>query len=511
MTEVSWLLLLVSFSAGALAILYIYFQRVYKYWASKDVKYLQPIFPFGNCKNLILMQKSMGDVYEEHYASLIDNKFGGIYLLNRPQLIVRDPDLIRTILVKDFEYFHDHGFIHDETIDPLSGNLFMLEGEKWRNMRTKLSPTFTSGKMKIMFHTMAECGVELADYLKVPAKNQEMFEIKDVMAKYTTDVIASCAFGIKCNCLKNPDAEFRQWGRRLTELSLGTIVVNILYITVPKIAIKMKIPSMPKDTTAFFRGLVHDTVRYREKNFITRKDFLQLLIQLKNQGYVDGPDELTNTTNGITMDEMAAQVFVFFVAGFETSSTTMSFCLYELALNHKIQTRLRIEIDTVLAKYDGKVTYEAIQEMTYLDKVISETLRKYPPVSFLARVCTKNYKIPDTNVTIDKDTEIVIPTQALHYDPLYYYDPQKFDPERFNEKVKNKRHNYVYLPFGEGPRLCIGMRFGLMQTKIGLVSLLTNYEFHICHKTVIPLVKDPKQFITTSKGGIWLKIEKRTV
>jgi cytochrome P450 len=89
--------------------------------------------------------------------------------------------------------------------------------------------------------------------------------------------------------------------------------------------------------------------------------------------------------------------------------------------------------------------------------VVSETLRKYPPVPILSRECTKTYKIPGTNIILEKGILTVVPVLALHHDPKYYPDPERFDPERFSEEEKAKRHHYVYLPFGEGPRICIGM------------------------------------------------------
>jgi len=112
-------------------------------------------------------------------------------------------------------------------------------------------------------------------------------------------------------------------------------------------------------------------------------------------------------------------------------------------------------------------------------------------------------------VTIEKGTQVIIPVEALQHDPQYFPEPDKFDPERFSEETKSGRHHYVYLPFGEGPRICIGMRFGLMQTKVGLISVLANYEVSACEKTSIPLKKDPKMFINTPAAGIWLQITSR--
>ncbi|XP_069671900.1 probable cytochrome P450 6a13 isoform X3 [Periplaneta americana] len=212
----------------------------------------------------------------------------------------------------------------------------------------------------------------------------------------------------------------------------------------------------------------------------------------------------------ITMTDVAAQSVTFLLAGFETSATTMSFCLYELALNPDIQDRLREDIDTVLEKHDGNITYEAIQEMSYLDNVVSETLRKHPTAPFLIRECTKEYKIPDSEIVVDRGSQVVVPVMGLHYDPKYFPDPTRFDPDRFTEEVKNTRHHYSYLPFGEGPRICMGMRFALLQIKVGLISILSKYQFSVCEKTAIPLVYDPKTFLLFMKGGTWLQVKNRS-
>lgn len=482
------------------------------YWKKRGIPFLEPSFPAGNAWEMILAKKAIGEVYNGFYQKLSGHKFAGLYHIHRPALFVLDPDLIKNFFVKDFEHFQDHGFPFDEDVDPLSANLFMLNGDKWKNLRSKLSPTFTSGRLKMMFQTLFECGQELEKYYKEPANVEDILDIKEVLARFTTDIIASCAFGIQCNCLKNPDAEFRRWGRKIFEPSLNQNLRDLMYFMVPRLAIALRIPNTKPDVTKFFMKVVEETVGFRERNNMTRNDFMQLLIQLKNQGYLetDNQDnEKSQSHTTLSAKELAAQAFMFFGAGFETSATTMSFCLYELALNPDIQDRLRNEIDTVLKKHGGSVTYEGIQEMKYLDKIISETLRKYPPLPILNRECTKSYEIPGTNVILEKGIQVVIPIMGMHYDPQYFPEPEKFDPERFSEEAKSKRHHYVYLPFGEGPRICIGMRFGLLQTKVGLVSSLSKYEFHVCKETTVPLVFDTKSIILCPVGGIKLQVRNR--
>ncbi|PSN29867.1 Cytochrome P450 6j1 [Blattella germanica] len=158
-------------------------------------------------------------------------------------------------------------------------------------------------------------------------------------------------------------------------------------------------------------------------------------------------------------DDYTAQAFQFLIAGFETSSSTMSYTLYQMALNPDIQKRLSTEIREVLKKNNNQITYDSLQDMKYLDMVVSETLRMYPPLPFLDRKCTEDYKLPAPsgkgNITIPAGTGIYVPLLGIHYDPEYFPNPEKYDPERFTEENKQHRPAYSYMPFGEGPRICI--------------------------------------------------------
>ncbi|XP_033608493.1 cytochrome P450 6k1-like [Cryptotermes secundus] len=501
-----------------LLVLYAYYKYRYSYWKKKGVAYLEPSFPFGNIGDALLQRKSVGLQFQDIYNKLAGHELGGAFSFIRPMLIVREPEMIKNIVVKDFVHFHGHGTYFDEESEPLSANLFTLSGYRWRNLRTNLTPTFTSGKMKTMFQILVDCGNELGKHVDQSAANGDNIEVKDILAKFSTDVIALFAFGVQCNCLKNPDAEFRKWGRKIFETNRKTGVKDVAMFVAPALPPILKIPFVPLDVSQYFKKMVKETVEYRESNRVKRNDFMQLLIEMENKGTLDTEEETSDTSKadslndaGLTMNEIAAQAFIFFAAGFETSSTTMSFCLYELAMNREVQERVQEEIDAALRKHEDKITYEAIQEMEYLDNVISETLRKYPPAPFLVRECTKKYTIPGTDVVIEKGTLIIIPVMGLHRDQKYYPDPERFDPDRFSKEMKDRTPQFTYLPFGEGPRVCIGMRFGLQHIKVALVSLLSKYSFHVSNRTSVPLKTDTRSIITSAAGGVWLKIKKRFI
>lgn len=201
---------------------------------------------------------------------------------------------------------------------------------------------------------------------------------------------------------------------------------------------------------------------------------------------------------------------MFFIAGFETSSSTMNFCMYELSKNPDKQKKVHEELDNLLKSGDiNNLTYDVLASMKYLECCIDETLRKYPIVPILNRESTKDHTFAGTNMTIEKGTPITIPVLGLQRDPEIYDEPLEFRPERFlnSPNGSGKGKGIFYLPFGDGPRSCIGARMGKLQTKIGLVTLLLKFKFELVDQSLMhkELEFDPPQFILTPKASIMLK------
>lgn len=306
-------------------------------------------------------------------------------------------------------------------------------------MRAKLTPTFTSGKMKMTFTTVLEICEEMINYISEHESVVEL-EMKDIIARFMTDVIANVAFGLEVNSMRNPHAMFREMGRRVFNPPKWQLMKLSFVMVFSKLARKFNIRVLERAVADFFMSTFTETMNYREKNNVKRNDFFNLLLELKNH---------EEEHERLTVNELAAQAFVFFLAGFETSSTVMTFALYELALNPDIQERLREEIKMILARHENQITYGAMMEMTYMEMVIDEVLRMYPPATLLLRVARDDYQIPGTELTIEKDTLVIIPIYAIQRDADIYENPEKFDPERFSEENKAKRHAMAFLAFGE--------------------------------------------------------------
>ncbi|UYV82558.1 hypothetical protein LAZ67_21002756, partial [Cordylochernes scorpioides] len=178
---------------------------------------------------------------------------------------------------------------------------------------------------------------------------------------------------------------------------------------------------------------------------------------------------------GLSMAEVIAQGVLFFIAGYDTTASTISYCVYNLALNPECQDRLAAEVDKILSEPDVSLDYDSVKNMSYLEAVISETLRIYPPLSRVERQAQENYKLGDIN--IPKDMVVQIPVYAIHHDPENYPEPDKFDPERFLPENKDNIRPFTYLPFGTGPRNCLAERFALLEVKLCLAQAIRRFRF----------------------------------
>lgn len=292
--------------------------------------------------------------------------------------------------------------------------------------------------------------------------------------------------------MEDPDSEFFKNGRRIFDLNAFETLAFFFSLGNPELSRKLRMRPFERHASDFFHQTFLKTLDHRMKNPVERKDFVSLLLGLKNH---------------LTNDELAAEAFLFYNAGFETSSTLTQFTLYELALNSDIQEKVRNEIKSGLEQNDGKLTYELLLSFNYLNMVVQETLRMYPPIVSLSRNCVKDYPIPDTKLTIPKGAAILFPVYSLHHDPEYYPQPSKFDPERFTPEQVQQRNPFTFLPFGEGPHNCIGLRFGLMQSKLGIVKILQNFEISPSGLTPIPMKFVPSAPFLAPVGGMHLNLK----
>ncbi|EFN73506.1 Cytochrome P450 9e2, partial [Camponotus floridanus] len=482
--------------------LYYFISSKLSHFKRLNIPHVRPIPLLGHMAPFIFRRLSLEENIRRIYNLFPDVKYFGFYEFMTPIYVIRDPEMITTIAIKNFDNFCDHRDLLNKEIEPLmSKNLFAINGDYWREMRKLLSPTFTSGKIKIMFKLMCECAENLTNFITNDSGHiGKTYDMKNVLSRYANDVVATCAFGISVDSFKHPNNEFLLLAKEAAKFTSNPLKI-LINKNFPLLGRLLRLKLFSSRIQNFFKEVIADTVKTRDEQKIIRPDMIHLMMEKRDKDH-----GLT-----IDIDEMTAHAFVFLIAGFDSTSSAMCFLTHEVGTNFDIQNKLRTEIDDILTQTNGKPTYEAISQMKYLDGVVNETLRLYPLGSFLDRLCVKEFILPPATtdgepITVKPGDNIWFPHYSLHRDPKYYFQPDKFDPDRF---LNGEVDNSVYMPFGIGPRICIANRFALIKLKIMIFYLLWRCDLEPDIKTRIPIVLSKKSFVMTSENGFWLKLRAR--
>nr|KAG5709743.1 hypothetical protein BaRGS_027768 [Batillaria attramentaria] len=419
-------------------------------------------FSTGTLYTLLDWSKEYGRVY-------------GIYLGRQPLLVTSDLDILKEVLVKDFGHFSDRfnaGIVL--TARPIEKGVFFVGGADWKRIRNIITPTFSAGKLKMMEHFINRCGTDLAENLVEIAEHKGKVDVKEYFGAYTLDVITGTAFGLQVNSQKDFSEPFVSNIKKMMSRAGRTNVFFILAALAPFLA-----PLIGKIRNRFFQPetisfLLHNIghmveERRREKQDRRPVDFLQLLINAESSEVAASSGNVSKKR--LTKDEIIAQVFIFFIAGYETTATTLQYLAYSLAVHPDVQKRVFEEIQQQLG--DEKPSYENVGKLKYLEQTIYETLRLFPPVTMVTRMASETVTIK--GVTIPKGFGVLVPICDVLRDPEYFPEPEKFMPERFSSANKN---DVSFLAFGFGPRLCIGMRLALLEIKIAMVHVLRAVKFN---------------------------------
>ncbi|MEE6521163.1 hypothetical protein FKM82_019239, partial [Ascaphus truei] len=368
---------------------------------------------------------------------------------------------------------------------PLESALSVAEDEQWKRIRTVLSPAFTSGKLKQMFPIIKHYGDLFIKNVQKKVANKEKLVMKELFGAYTIDVILSTSFSVNVDSINNPDDPFIINSRKLFSFTFVSplVILTVLFPFLVPILEKFNVCFVPAKIMNFFEDAVKRIKEDRKKGCHTeRVDFLQLMVDSQtadndplSEGGNHGYKELTDT-------EIMAQALVFMLAGYETTSTALMFLSYNLATHPDVQCKLQNEIDKYLPN-KAPPTYDALMQMEYCDMVINESLRLFPAAGRIERVCKRTTEI--NGLTIPGGVVTMIPAYVLHRNPELWPEPEEFQPERFSKENRNAHDPYTFLPFGAGPRNCIGMRFALINMKVAITVLLQNFHLRPCKETPV--------------------------
>ncbi|XP_023219749.1 cytochrome P450 3A8-like isoform X1 [Centruroides sculpturatus] len=411
-----------------------------------------------------------------------------------PNLWISEPELLKYILVKDFHIFRNR--IKFEFGDPmLDKMLSVLTNEDWKRIRNFMSPAFTSSKIRKMTYLVKQCTETLCKHFEEMAEKGEEFDCKKYMSAFIIDVIASTAFATKLNAQENENSEFVKYARMVSNRDFPKLKL-LAFLIAPKIVRYFKIEIFPRKVLDYFRNVILKILEERKEKKIRGNDFLQLMMDAQEGILENSTEDLKEASNEInnyqvqhkhktmTIDEIVAQSILFFIAGHDTTTTVLTYFCYQMALNPKLQEKLLREIDETWQQY-GDINFDILSKMPYLDAVLNETLRIQNPAVMLTRVAAEDYILPNTGIKIKKGISVVMPVYGMHHDSEWFPEPEKFNPERFLPENRNLIQPFSFLPFGDGPRHCIGMRYINMVMKLGIVHLLRNMRLVATDETMV--------------------------
>ncbi|CAK1541468.1 unnamed protein product [Leptosia nina] len=508
--------ILVSGIAVLLALFYYLSKHKFDYWKVRNVPYPEPIPLFGNYKQYILLKKFITEVVDKLCEKFPKEPYFGAFLGTEPTLIVQDPDYIKLMLTKDFYYFSSREIAEHSHREILTRNIFFTSGDRWKILRQNVTPLFSLAKMKKMFYLIDDCTKSFERVLDDITK-QPSVEVRNLMSRYTIDCIGSCAFGVNAKAMNLEDTNnpFVKIGQKIFENTNYRGFKVVSRVIWPSIFYNLGLKAFPSEIPAFFDNLLKNVFQQRQYTNSGRHDFVDLLLDLKANKFITGDSinnlkgEAKKTSMEVDDELLSAQCMLFFAAGFETSATTLSFLLFELAKHPEIQKRALEEVDNYFKKHD-KLAYECVAETPFIDACINETLRIYPVVGVLTREVVDDYKL-SSGVLLNKGLRIHIPVHKIQNDPEFFPYPEEFRPERFMGAEKENIRPFTYMPFGEGPRTCIGMRFAKMQIIAGLLAMLKKTRIELADDTKMDVEYEPRALTTQPSHGINLKFIRRDV
>ncbi|XP_050716917.1 cytochrome P450 3A41-like [Eriocheir sinensis] len=463
----TWLLL-----ATVAVLAWLYSRWRHSYWASRGVA-SPPALPFiGHFHKSIFINKKPWEFQTECRSRFREPSMCGLYEFFKPALMVWDIEMLKHILVKDFDHFTDRRQFNfdnaaQERDKMMMEMLSVKNGPQWKGLRAIMSPTFTSGKMKSMYPLVCEKADALVKFSMNQATKQPHVDMKKNFGRFTIDTIASCAFGLECNSLVNEKAEFPRKADIFFNMTGLRLLKFVIVMVAPKILRTFNISVNPPEVD-FFINAAKATIAARRAGQ-KRGDFLDLMLEV-----LDNPDN-PDSKHVLSDMSLVAQCVLFIIAGYDTTASLLASSSFLLAKNKDEQQRLRDEVRQIVAEH-GDLTYHGIMENKLLDACLQETLRLYPPATGLERSCTKTYTLPGTDLTLEPGDLVQVPVWGIHHDSRYWPDPDAFIPDRFLPENKSNIQPFTHIPFGMGPRNCLAMRFALMEAKVALAKLLLEAE-----------------------------------
>ena len=391
---------------------------------------------------------------------------------------------------KQIGFFQRTTFINTKQPGSLmQNNLVNIEPEDWKRVRVVCTPTFTTAKLKKLIPLFLSSAKVLARNIDEKyIKNKRPVPLKDNMGRMALDVIAKAGFAMDVDTFSD-SSPFMHHANEIMNFDISGLL-SLFLISFPNFAAFVQrnfgYEFGKTNHHEFFKKVLEDLYEKRKSDPNTKyNDIMNLLMSSAKEEspnfhkddseiIFEEASNLEIRKQGISKIELISQCFVLMIAGSETSATTLHFLIYIISKMPDIQEKLRREIDEVIGDSDD-INYDHLQKLVYMQQVLQETLRMYSPAPRTNRLCRAKSILE--GIEVKPGMIVTVPTFAIHYNPELYPNPEVFDPDRFSPEEKANRDPLSFMPFGAGPRNCIGMKLAELEIKTVLAFLLRHYRF----------------------------------
>lgn len=393
--------------------------------------------------------------------------------------LIRNPKLLQKLFVTDADYFTDHSKYFDAGTDKyVASSLFFINGEEWQDMRRFMNKAFHHSRLEKIFGSIVENAEAVTNNLLKMNEDQGgriTCDPKDLFTRYISDVTANVLISKKVDSMKDEDNEFFPICQYFVNIVNPSSIIKFSFLSLfPRTMKALGFTILDSKVTNNYRETILNTMDEREKYHIRRTDMMDFLMKLRTNARNDP----NNKSEGLMKfdnqtifgkhlsrqqwadDEVVAQSLQFFIGAAGPLSDLLTYITFELAISSDIQNTLFAEVQSVSKSLNGSpLNYAAANQLKYMDQVISETLRKWPSAMLTDRMCTKNYtlNLDGRRLSFVEGDILVYPVYAMHHDPKYFPNPEIFDPGRFSEENRTRIVEGTFIPFGVGPRSCIGV------------------------------------------------------
>ena len=418
----------------------------------------------------------------EKFGDTFKTYIGGLY----PGIVTTNPALIQHVLQKNNRNYCKSPMHFDKLAHFLGNGLLTSEGDYWLRQRRLIQPGFHRTRLAALTNIMQDVtDAFMAQFDKDIAKGEPL-ELSEKMMELAFRVVARALFSADLD-----EKDLQKIGNDITVLQQFIIrQIRQPYLN-PWFRLSGKLRQHELLAEDFERR-VTEIIQQRRNSGERHDDLLQMLLESRYE----------DTGEGMNDRQVFEESAILFVAGHETSANAMTWMWYLLSQNPEVVARIRQELDEVLN--DRKPSFEDLPKLSYCTQVIEETMRLYPPAWVTDRVALADDEFE--GIKIPKGVMLVTYFYGVHHAANLWPDPERFDPDRFDKERRKQQHPYAYVPFGGGPRLCIGNSFAMMEMQIALVAMIRAYDFELASGQVI----EPQALVTLRpKYGIKMRFYER--